>query len=48
MAETLPGCIGYCGSPLPPNGPCKRCKYAELCKRMVPSEKGPSLRSLRR
>ena len=31
--ESLPGCIGYYGFPLPPNGPCETCKVKELCKR---------------
>jgi hypothetical protein len=32
MDSTLPGCLGYYGTPLPPNGPCEKCSYAQLCK----------------
>jgi len=30
--NTLPGCVGYFGAPLAPNGPCEKCSYAPLCK----------------
>jgi hypothetical protein len=30
--STLPGCIGYFGFPITPNGPCERCGYAKLCR----------------
>ncbi|MEM1607077.1 MAG: hypothetical protein QXW55_02425 [Candidatus Bathyarchaeia archaeon] len=32
MVETIPGCLGYYGIPLPPNGPCEKCETRELCK----------------
>jgi hypothetical protein len=31
-ADTLPGCIGYFGAPLAPNGPCQKCPHLRLCK----------------
>jgi len=36
--STLPGCIGYYGRPIHPNGPCSSCKYADLCQRVVSKE----------
>jgi hypothetical protein len=30
--STLPGCVGFYGAPLAPNGPCEKCSYARLCK----------------
>jgi|YelNatPaOPRAMG01_1025707.scaffolds.fasta_scaffold82926_3 hypothetical protein len=30
--STLPGCIGYFGHAIAPNGPCERCGYARLCR----------------
>jgi len=30
--STLPGCISNYGVPAPPNGPCEKCSYAQLCK----------------
>jgi len=33
-ADSLPGCIGYHGFPLAPNGPCEKCAQADLCKRV--------------
>jgi hypothetical protein len=34
MADTLPGCIGYYGFPIPPND-CEKCRHVELCRRRV-------------
>ena len=35
MADTLPGCFGYYGAPLAPNGPCEKCKFAKECREFV-------------
>jgi hypothetical protein len=32
MADTLPGCIGYYGFPLPPNV-CEKCEVSRVCKK---------------
>ena len=29
--NSLPGCVGFHGKPIAPNGPCERCRYEELC-----------------
>ena len=30
-SDTFPCCLGYYGTPLPPNGPCQNCQYASVC-----------------
>jgi hypothetical protein len=30
--DALPGCLGYYGAPVPPNGPCDICRYKRLCR----------------
>lgn len=37
--STLPGCIGYFGKPQPPNGPCKTCKHADICRRVIAKDR---------
>jgi len=36
--DTLPGCIGYLGHPIGPNGPCEECGYAAVCKATIPAK----------
>jgi hypothetical protein len=34
MNDSMPGCIGFFGFPIPPNGPCEVCRYKQLCNRV--------------
>jgi len=33
VSDSLPGCIGYYGFPLAPNGPCEKCAQADFCRK---------------
>jgi hypothetical protein len=33
QGDTFPGCLGYYGAPIPPNGPCRDCAYSKACQR---------------
>jgi len=37
--NSLPECIGYYGKPVPPNGPCEKCKSQELCRKVIAKER---------
>ena len=39
--ESLPGCVGYYGFPIVPNGPCSECPVREICKRSSKKEAHP-------
>lgn len=39
MPESLPGCIGYYGAPIAPNGPCETCEVRDICKKNSPAKK---------
>lgn len=39
MNGTLPGCIGYHGKPAPPNGPCRICRYQDVCMRVIAKDR---------
>jgi len=37
-SNSLPGCIGYYGKPIPPNK-CEICPYIDLCRKVVAKER---------
>ena len=33
--NSVPGCVGFHGRPISPNGPCNTCPYEDLCKSVI-------------